>query len=660
MNRHQHFALLGRAYWLTGDERYAQTFVEHLVGWMDSNPPKLGVNWISSLEVAFRSISWLWAFFFFKNSAELKPAIFLLWLKFIYLHARHLETYLSLYSSPNTHLTGEALGLFYIGTLLPELHDAARWRATAKKILLTELKRHVRPDGVYFEQTSYYHRYTTDFYLHLHALLKTNGEQVENEIEAKLILLLDHMMSITRPDGTTPFFGDDDGGKLMMLDEKRAANDFRATLSTGASLFARSDYKYVAREAAEETLWLLGIGGLENFDRLESVTPAHESCAFADGGYYVMRDGWTREANYMLIDCGPHGALNCGHAHADALSFDMAARGRTLLVDPGTYTYTGSSEMRDRFRSSAAHNTLTVDCIQSSEPDGPFSWKQIAEARARQWISHRRFDYFEGEHNGYARLDSPVTHVRSVLFLKENYWIIRDRVVTVGAHRYDLHFHFTPDAAPMIDGRSAVAAARERQIETPGLEMFAFGSGGRGEWHKENGYISPRYGERFDAPTLVFSAEGAGAQDFFTFLIPRDSQSPDSPVSQAREIKSTGGRSFEISCGASRDVLHVGEGRVTNTTGATDAKLRLASDFDWAWARFSSDTGTLEQLVLIGGSQFSINGCEIMNAKDRIEYAVARRVGQELMVETPASEERRVIFQMDVSGVLTEEMEAVK
>ncbi len=131
-------------------------------------------------------------------------------------------------------------------------------------------------------------------------------------------------------------------------------------------------------------------------------------------------------------------------------------------------------------------------------------------------------------------------------------------------------------------------------------------------------------------------------------------------MSQAREIKSTGGRSFEISCGASRDVLHVGEGRVTNTTGATDAKLRLASDFDWAWARFSSDTGTLEQLVLIGGSQFSINGCEIMNAKDRIEYAVARRVGQELMVETPASEERRVIFQMDVSGVLTEEMEAVK
>ena len=65
-----------------------------------------------------------------------------------------------------------------------------------------------------------------------------------------------------------------------------------------------------------------------------------------------MRDGWTRESNYLLFDCGPHGSLNCGHAHADALSFDVAANGRTVLVDPGTYTYTGSKELRDWFRSS--------------------------------------------------------------------------------------------------------------------------------------------------------------------------------------------------------------------------------------------------------------------------------------------------------------------
>jgi hypothetical protein len=53
------------------------------------------------------------------------------------------------------------------------------------------------------------------------------------QVEQKLKQLLDHLMYITRPDGTTPFFGDDDGGRLVMLDQ-RPANDFRAALSTGA------------------------------------------------------------------------------------------------------------------------------------------------------------------------------------------------------------------------------------------------------------------------------------------------------------------------------------------------------------------------------------------------------------------------------------------
>ncbi len=71
LNRHQYFITLGQAYWLTSDERYAEVFVAHVTSWMDQNPPKLGVNWASSLEVAFRSISWLWALYFFKNSPAL-------------------------------------------------------------------------------------------------------------------------------------------------------------------------------------------------------------------------------------------------------------------------------------------------------------------------------------------------------------------------------------------------------------------------------------------------------------------------------------------------------------------------------------------------------------------------------------------------------------
>ncbi|HSE98484.1 MAG TPA: heparinase II/III family protein, partial [Blastocatellia bacterium] len=160
LNRHRHFVTFGQAYWLTGDERYADAFVSQATSWMDSNPPNRGINWASSLEVALRSIAWLWTWHLLAGSERLNGRFVTRMLKHLVAHGRHIEIYLSHYFSPNTHLTGEALGLFYLGTCLPELAGARRWRETGLRILLEQLPLHVRADGVYFEQASYYHRYT--------------------------------------------------------------------------------------------------------------------------------------------------------------------------------------------------------------------------------------------------------------------------------------------------------------------------------------------------------------------------------------------------------------------------------------------------------------------------------------------------------------------
>lgn len=620
LNRCQYFKTLGRAYWYTRDEAYAETFVAHLDAWMEQNPPGRGLNWVSSLEVALRAISWLWALHFFRDSRALTPPLFLRALKYLYLHGRHLETYLSTYSSPNTHLTGEALGLFYLGTLLPELRCAARWRETGERILMAELRRHVRSDGVYFEQSSYYQRYTSDFYTHLYILKQINDEAIAPELEAKLAALLDHLMYITCPDGTTPFYGDDDGGRLVTLDE-RERNDFRAALSTGASLFARPRYKFVAGEAAEETLWLLGCRGLQSFDDLDARPPEATSRAFCDGGYYVMRDGWTSRANYMLIDCGPHGTLNCGHAHADALSFVAAARGRTLLVDPGTFTYTGSKESRDYFRSSLAHNTLAVDGESSSVPDGPFNWKHIAGARARAWTSQKRFDFFEGEHDGYARLSSPALHVRSLLFLKNDYWVLRDRVETNGAHRYELRFHFAPDADPALEIKDEVEMVRESRHDAPGLALFGFATDVGGAWRKEEGWVSRCYGAREAAAVYGFHTEAEGAQEFVTFLIPRDA---GEDVVRVREIKAEGGRAFEVMDGERRDLLILrGHGPMVETAQVT-------SDCEWAWLRFAPESLIVAEMLLLGGRALSINGQELFKATEPVTFEHVQWDGMKL------------------------------
>ena len=549
LNRHQYFATLGRAYWFTNDERYAETFALHLQSWIDQNPPKLGINWASSLEVGYRAISWLWAINFFHRSAALAPSLFVQLLKLLYLHALHLESYLSTYFSPNTHLTGEALALFYLGISLPEFNAAERWRQTGEEILLAELDRHVLPDGVYFEQSSYYHRYTVEIYLHLFLLLEANQQSVSEKLKQKLIALLDHLLYITRPDGSSPLFGDDDGGKLVMLDE-RPLDDFRSTLATAAILFKRDDYKYVAEEATEESFWLLGPQRLQEFNELVAQPPSETSRGFPVGGYYVMRDGWSKSANYMLIDCGPLGGLKCGHAHADVLSFELAVHGRTLIVDPGTYTYTGSKTDRDYFRSSVAHNTLTVDGESSSIPLGSFSWQTVANAKLLEWISKPEFDFFSGTHDGYRRLANPVTHRRDILFQKGDYWIVVDEIESDGMHEYALPFHFVESAQPELSVEDGCSVIRERPQEDAGVEIFI--SSPDGEWHDETSWVSRAYRQRSEAkvPTLRFRT--AGATQIVTFIIPRRTREPRVTV---HALETEKGKAFEIIDGPKRVVV---------------------------------------------------------------------------------------------------------
>ncbi|MGI8787740.1 MAG: alginate lyase family protein [Pyrinomonadaceae bacterium] len=625
LNRHQYFFTLGAAFWLTGDERYAETFARHLESWMRENPPGIGINWFSSLEVAFRAMSWTWAFNFFKDSESLTPALFQDALKFIYQHGRHLEKYLSTYYSPNTHLTGEALGLYYLGTQFSFFKSARNWRETGEKILFAELDRQILDDGVYFEQTTWYQRYTADFYTHFYILKTLNGgdagKDLEEKLSEKLRNLTDFLMYATRPDGTTPLIGDDDGGRCLPLANRRC-DDFRGTLSTGAVLLERGDYKFAAGDFCEETLWLLGEGGAQSYENLPAEKPSENSKAFRDGGYFIMRDGWQETDNYLLIDCGELGAMNGGHAHADALSIDLAVGGRSILNDSGTYTYHESESVRDYFRSTEAHNTLTVDDESQSETGSKFSWKTKANARLEQWISEPRFDFFEGSHDGYERLPAPATHTRSILFLKNDYWIMRDFVATNGKHDYRLNFHFNPKTNPAIEKtENDFSYVGETSDAENGLRLFTFGD--NGNWQEKESPISVCYGEKSDAPHLQFASSGIGAQEFFTFLLPSEAGA-DAP--QVLETTVEGGRAFVVDFRGYRDLFVFADGEQIIRTEI------FTTNFRFLWARLSEGEGLPEEFVLIGGTHFSLGGREIINYPNELEHATARRFGNKLNV----------------------------
>jgi uncharacterized heparinase superfamily protein len=599
LNRHAHFVTLAQAYFLTGDERYAASFVSQANSWMDSNPPNRGINWTSSLELAFRSIAWLWALHLLADSERLTPQFMLRLLKHLSAHGRHIESYLSRYFSPNTHLTGEALGLFYLGAALPEFSKAARWRETGLRILLEQLPAHIRPDGVYFEQSTYYQRYTTDFYVHLVALARRSNIQLPPEVEERLALSLDYLMWITKPDGASPLIGDDDGGRLINLSE-RDANDFRDTLATGAAIFGREDWKHAAGDAAAETLWMLGPEGLSRFDEINAEQPVEQARGFVAGGHFVMRDGWSDRSSYLLIDCGPHGANNCGHAHADALAFEFASEGSSWLVDPGTFTYTGDKRLRDYFRSTESHTTVTVDDQPQSVSAGPFSWDHIARSTPREFIVEDSFCYFEGSHDGYERLNDPVTHARSVLFAKEDaqriatgeqraalpsYVIIRDAFKASGRHRYAARFHFSPECSAIADD-DRVKASRPG---SEGLNIFSFARA-ETQTRVEEGWVSRTYGQRQAAPVAVIEAEGLGHQELITFLIPSGQ-----PVSIEQRVSRANASAFRVSSGEAFDVTLAG-----NEMSSIESDS-LAMRGSFAWARFSS--GRFVGGCLIGGNR---------------------------------------------------------
>ena len=335
LNRHQWLVTLGQAYWLTGDQRYAREVTELIGDWARANPYGMGINWTSSLEVSFRLISWCWTLSLIREADVLSTDELTELLALIWTHAAHVERYLSYYFSPNTHLTGETLGLFYAALLLPGFKDASRWRDVASEILNHESERQVLDDGVYIEQSTCYQRYTIEIYLHYLLLSARHQIEIPGDVRERTGKLLDCLLLLNRPDGSMPSIGDADGGWLMPL-TRRSPDDCRGVFGVGAVVFDRSDFAWAAGGLAPEVLWLLGADGEQTFNALPSMEPsAAPSRAFTNGGYVVMRSSWESDAHHLILDAGPLGCpISSAHGHADLLSVQCSAFGEEYLVDP--------------------------------------------------------------------------------------------------------------------------------------------------------------------------------------------------------------------------------------------------------------------------------------------------------------------------------------
>jgi hypothetical protein len=443
VNRHQHWLQLGRAFWLTGDRRYADGILRLLESWLTANPPLVGINWASMLEIGFRSISWVWAMHALLGSQSDvdRSDVACTWLIDMLIaldrQLTHVEHNLSYYFSPNTHLTGEALALYVVGSALPELAGSARWVATGRRVLLAEIDRQILADGGHAERSMHYQRYMLDFYLlALMTASRTEDTAAIPRLRDAATRLAEFTRSVADEHGSLPLIGDDDGGMLWPV-AGRECDDVRDSLALAALVLSRPDL--CSWSAPEEVFWTGGHLALE----CASDVGAHpterrhlESRSLTDTGYVVVRDN---AGGHAVLDAGMHGYMNAGHAHADALALTLHLHHRPLLVDPGTATYTMDRRLRDRMRSSMNHNTVTVDGRSQAIPAGPFHWRTRTDARIQEWRHNPAFDWVEASHDGYA----PVRHRRSLLRAGAG-WLVFDEILGEGRHLTTTYWHFDP------------------------------------------------------------------------------------------------------------------------------------------------------------------------------------------------------------------------
>ncbi len=533
LNRHQWLLHLGQAYQFTGDERYAAAFARYVQEWMVANPLGIGINWVSSLEVALRLISWCWALVLFDGAQALSNELRTAMVRGIAAHARRVERYLSFDYSPNTHLTGEALGLFYAGICFPNLPRAAQWRARGEQILVAESERQILEDGVYFEQSTCYQRYTAEIYLHFLILAARNGINVPGTVAPRLQRLIDFLMAARRPDGSMPQIGDADGGWLLPL-VPRAPDDFRGIWAVAAAFFCRPDYAWAAGGVTPEVFRLLGPAGAQAFDALPAAPPQTAlSQVFLHGGYVVMRTGWEPDAHHLIFDVGPLGCpVSGGHGHADLLSVQCAVFGEPLLVDAGTYCYGRDSASRDYFRSTQAHSTLIIDGEPQAISAGPFRWQARPSARLRRWLTTSEADFVDADHGAYLRLAHGVRHRRRVVSVRDGYWVLVDDLEGGGEHHIALQFQFAPvavDVDPTLWARAHGRAGRGlfvRPFTTVPLSPSVY----NGDLAPLRGWVSHVYGQRAPAPALVYEMITTLPLRVMTLLLPTVDSYADVPA----------------------------------------------------------------------------------------------------------------------------------
>ncbi|SHN02543.1 Heparinase II/III-like protein [Cyclobacterium lianum] len=410
-NRHSQLMQVMHAYFETGNPRYAEYMDLFLRDFIIKSMPYPGEKGTGSiwrgLEVAARAKAWSRVFYGMLDSEYLSPATRLLILSSLPDHAHYSRNF----HGGNNWLTMEISALATIAAYFPEFKKSDEWLDYAVESMVESMKDQVYPDGVQTELASHYHNVSMHNFELFQSLCKEAGRELPDYFTSTIKDMYAYIAHAVRPDGH----------RLLNNDGDRGSD--RELILQGAEKFNQADWIFIATNGEKG-----------------SAPESGPSYFFPWAGHLISRSGFDPEAHWSFFDVGPWGS---GHQHNDKLHLSLAAFGKDFLVDAGRFAYTGAvaEKFRPYARSSRGHNLLLID--DKGQLPGP---THAVEALDQKYVKIAAdFDYASQSFDQFEGMESQVTHIRSLFYVRDEFWVVVDRVLTGQARKLTALWHWHPD-----------------------------------------------------------------------------------------------------------------------------------------------------------------------------------------------------------------------
>jgi hypothetical protein len=444
LSRLQFLPVLGKACRLSGEKRYRDLAKRLVTDWIQRNPVGCGINWSLSMEAALRGISLcllleLLSPFTAEDQEWLQGATKSLWEHLLFIEAHNEFSYFT----RSNHYLSNIVGLLHISSSLdgPGMEDR---RKRYRELVAAEMEHQVRQDGFDYEASTGYHFFVTQMFTSAWLLWPVEERNPATKFAERLKKMYEALDATADQKGRIPQVGDCDDGRVELLtddlkqlvertDKIRNSMRVGSWIGLGQKLLAAD----LERDAGDAVWYGFKTGAVYG-----RTLPARCSRVFAESGIATTRCGDLD----VLFFAMPNGIGGKGsHTHDDKLSVIVRFKGNELFCDRGTYGSSRDAGLRNAYRATGAHNTLTIDGEEqnrfSLDSSQLFRMSDDAHvSRIEHWEDQSSV-HFSSSHDGYKRLGA--IHHREVA-VEDREIVIDDSVTGSGEHSIEAAWHLPP------------------------------------------------------------------------------------------------------------------------------------------------------------------------------------------------------------------------